>query len=584
MNSALVFLATRSVWNAALARLRRLKQPKYLVGVIVGAAYFYWIFTGPMRGTANRAMRGPRGAAGALPTALPDLDFLILAAAFFLLVFMLLSAWILPSSRAALTFTEAELAFLLPGPVSRQTLVRYKLLKSQLGLLLLAGIFTFVSGRYARDGLAFVHAAGWWIVLATLQMHRLGASFTLTRLYERGLSNGRRRLLAFGLLCGFLALLVAWRQAAPQAPAFDQVFLRGGWLTYLREVLSSGPAPWILFPFRLLVAPYFAPNLSAFALAALPALLLLAAHYWWVTRADVAFEEASIAQSKMVADLVAARREGQSRVRKPPSDVRRAVFPLSSRGRPWVALVWKSLLQMGGRRTLLLVGGVLGFLLLLAFGLAQTTWRTGVLGFATALSSIGLVLSVFVLPLAAGRALQMEMAAGDAAKAWPLTGWQLALGQLLTPAVVGAALQTLFLAALTVVAASTGAKLPRPELLFLPLCAVPLLPALNVVLSLVPAAAPILFPGWFRPGEQAGIEATGVRIISFLGQVLFAAFALVPVALAGAAAFLAASFFVGGFAAGLVALGLAFALLIAEALGGLVLLGGIIERYDPTES
>ncbi|MBS0659791.1 MAG: hypothetical protein JSR82_16240 [Verrucomicrobia bacterium] len=580
MNSALVFLATRSAWNAVLSRLRRLRQPKYLVGVIVGAGYFYWLFTGPMRG-GDRFGRRPR-LTDSMPTAVPDLDFLIQVAALLLLIFLLVGAWLLPSSRAALTFTESELAFLLPGPVSRQTLVRYKLLKSQLGLLLLAGLFTFLSGRQSRDGLALIHAAGWWLILATVQMHRLGASFTLTRLYDRGLSNARRRLAALGVLAGLIALLVLWRQAAPQAPAFEDLFLRGGFVKYLREVLSSGPAPWILFPFRLIVTPFFAPNATAFALAALPALTLLGAHYLWVTRADVAFEEASIAQSKVMAELAAARRDGQSRVRQPPTLARRAVFRLRSRGVPWVALMWKTLLQIGGRRAVWIATAVVGGLAGLGIVLAQTNLRPTILGMAVAFAAVGLITSFVFLPLVSGRSLQMEMAAGDAAKAWPLTGWQMVLGQLLLPALLAALLQTVCFGVL--VAVASGQKFPRPDLLGLPFFAVPLLPALNLVLSLVPAAAPLLFPGWFRPGEQAGIEATGVRIISFFGQTLFSAAALVPVALAALATFLVASFALSAFWAGVVALAVAFVFLVVEALGGVFLLGGLVERYDPTES
>src|SRR4051812_34589893 len=103
MNSALVFLTTRSIWNAVLARLRRLRQPKYLIGVVVGALYFYWIFTGPMRG--GRGIRPPRGVEN-LQFRASDLELLLTGAAFVLLLAVILTAWILPSSRAALTFSE----------------------------------------------------------------------------------------------------------------------------------------------------------------------------------------------------------------------------------------------------------------------------------------------------------------------------------------------------------------------------------------------------------------------------------------------------------------------------------------------
>ncbi|MGC7556532.1 hypothetical protein, partial [Pandoraea pneumonica] len=74
---------------------------------------------------------------------------------------------------------------------------------------------------------------------------------------------------------------------------------------YLRQVLTAGPMPYALYPFRLVVRPYFAGDISAFVLALVPALLLLALHYVWVIRSNVAFEEASVDASKKLAEKVA---------------------------------------------------------------------------------------------------------------------------------------------------------------------------------------------------------------------------------------------------------------------------------------
>lgn len=578
MNAALFFLATRSAWNAVLSRLRRLRQPKYAIGILVGAAYFYWIFTGPMRGGSQFGRRPSRVVEMATLMPAEMLDLVALA----LLFFVLISAWILPGSRAALTFSEAELAFLFPGPVSRQALVRYKLLQAQIGLFLLALVFTFISGRFNRSGLALVHTAGWWLVLCTLQIHRLAASFTLTRLYTAGLSDLKRRLAALGVLAALVGLVVAWRASTPGLPPINREFFEGGWIDYVRQVLQAGPAPWLLAPFRWLAAPYFATDALSFAKAAAPALGLLALHYWWVMRADVAFEEASIVQSQKVAELAAARREGLTRPKQSPKNRRVPLFPLPPAGLAWVSLAWKQLLQVGGLRTVRLYGALAVAGIVLVLALARTSFRPGITGVAISLACMGLLTSLVLLPLINGRALQNEMSAGDAAKAWPLPGWQLALGQLLAPAFLGAALQVVCFVLLAAVLPPRAYA--RPELWLLPLALLPLLPMLNLLLSVVPAAAPLLFPGWFRPGEQAGIEATGVRIISFLGQVLFSALALVPVLLATGAAYFAAALFFGPLGTGLAALGTAAVLLAVEALGGIVLLGSLVERFDPTES
>jgi len=44
MIGALVYLQLTSLRNALSQRLRRLRQPRYLVGAIVGLAYFYFFF------------------------------------------------------------------------------------------------------------------------------------------------------------------------------------------------------------------------------------------------------------------------------------------------------------------------------------------------------------------------------------------------------------------------------------------------------------------------------------------------------------------------------------------------------------
>src|SRR5215471_7374960 len=44
MFSALFYLQYHSFRNRLVSRFRRLKQPKYLIGAIVGGLYFYWYF------------------------------------------------------------------------------------------------------------------------------------------------------------------------------------------------------------------------------------------------------------------------------------------------------------------------------------------------------------------------------------------------------------------------------------------------------------------------------------------------------------------------------------------------------------
>src|SRR5262245_42648676 len=128
MISALFYLQFHSVKNRLVMRFKRLKKPKYLIGAIVGGLYFYFYFfrflfwRSPARGQWSGAPAMPN-----IPTIGPL--FYESLGALVLLVIVLL-AWIIPRERAALAFTEAEVAFLFPAPVTRRGLIHYKLLRS----------------------------------------------------------------------------------------------------------------------------------------------------------------------------------------------------------------------------------------------------------------------------------------------------------------------------------------------------------------------------------------------------------------------------------------------------------------------
>src|SRR5256712_6999672 len=187
MIGALIYLQMQSIKNRLRMRLRRLKKPKYLAGAAVGAAYFYVFFV-------RTLFVGGRSAATAADTASPEtLLFFELVGALALFV-MVLSAWIFPHERAALMFTEAEIAFLFPAPVTRRTLIHFKLLRSQIAILFTTLLLTLITRRFGGGGAAWIRAAGWWLILSTLNLHPLAAPFARTRLLERRASNWRRRI------------------------------------------------------------------------------------------------------------------------------------------------------------------------------------------------------------------------------------------------------------------------------------------------------------------------------------------------------------------------------------------------------
>ncbi len=185
MLSALIYLQAATTRNRLAVRLRRLRQPRYFLGAVVGGLYLASVFSRGFTGYGNR------GSDGSIPMFPPEVWELLAGLALF--VYFLLT-WLVPHERAALVFTEAEIAFLFPAPVRRSTLVQYKLIKSQLGILFTVLFLTLVSPRPGGIEAAAMRAVGWWILLSTIQLHTLGSSFARTILLERGVSNGRRRL------------------------------------------------------------------------------------------------------------------------------------------------------------------------------------------------------------------------------------------------------------------------------------------------------------------------------------------------------------------------------------------------------
>jgi hypothetical protein len=95
-----------------------------------------------------------------------------------------------------------------------------------------------------------------------------------------------------------------WQSAAPFPQDGDGL---KALQKYIIDLANTVPIYYLLWPFRALLAPFFATNWFDFATALPAALALFALHYWWVISANVAFEEASIELSRKTAERIAAR-------------------------------------------------------------------------------------------------------------------------------------------------------------------------------------------------------------------------------------------------------------------------------------
>ena len=574
MIRALLYLRFMTLRGQIVSRVKRLKQPKYLFGGIVGAAYIYFV--------AFRRTQAHYGPPAVIPAeALP----IIATVGALILLAVLALGWILPGSRASLAFTETEIAFLFPAPISRRTLIHYRLLNTQLGILFTALVVTLFSNRWSfLGGHATTHALGFWIVLATVNLHLMGASFVITRLLDRGISHWSRRLLSLGIIALIIGSTVFWVRGHFTAPSPKDVSDAHAFARYLSPLLEPGPLRLLLMPAKWLLAPMLATDLRTFALALVPSLLVLAAHYVWVLRAEVAFEEVSLAQAEKRAARIAAIRKGDRRGASDSRKARSAPFQLTASGRPEIAFLWKNLLSTYSflrPRTALIAAGIIT---------ASCTWLARHEAFDAVLSVIGtvamLAAAIVVLfgPQMARLDLRADLVNTDILKTYPLRGDQLLLGELLAPV----AILTVFVW-LAVLTAALAFHPPHAEWVTFPLRAgiavalALIAPPLCAIQLLVPNAATLIFPAWSQATQQrgsGGLEVMGQRLIFLAGQLLVLVFALVPVAVGAAIAFFGAQWLIGTPAAALLALAIVLATLSAEVWLGLKLLGQVFERFD----
>jgi hypothetical protein len=572
--AALFYLQANSLAGALRARLRRLRQPKYLLGALLFFGYFAMVLGGPARQAQRMsAMDWP-----------PEVLSLLSAVIGLLVLVWVLVSWLLPDGRDALRFSEAEVAFLFPAPVSRIGLVNFALLRAQLAIFASAFLLSLLFGRgRGLPGNPLQHATALWLLFANLRLHGLGASFTMSRYADT--ERGWTRRIMFTL--GVLALLAGsgWWLAThlPPPPAADSLRAFVQWLLVLRE---STPIAWVLAPFELLAAPLVRGG-EGWWRALLPALGLLLVQYLWVVRANVAFEEAAIAGARKRAERAEAFRAGRMPWSWPWSRrARNAPFALRARGPVAIAFLWSGLIRAGGgfwrpRNIALIAFATFG----LVFGVSLTPWQR-VLDLVGSVALTVFAMSAIFAPMMVQRRLRETLDSLDIYKAGPLDGTQIALGELLTPALLSALGQwfALFVAVLCM---SFGgfdgfggggarswmligaAALVAPPLVALTIC--------------IPFAWVLWFPAWAGSlgTRGGGFEAAGQRMIFSLAYIVLALIALAPAALIGGLAGWLAYLLGAADAISLLAGALlAACVLLVELAGVLRVLGWRIDRFD----
>ncbi|MEO7455424.1 MAG: hypothetical protein ABIY52_04130, partial [Gemmatimonadaceae bacterium] len=358
---------------------------------------------------------------------------------------------------------------------------------------------------------------------------------------EHGRSGWRRSWIPVALVVASLAIVGAgvYQSRFEFASASDP----GQYGQALANSFSSSPQKWVLYPFRVALAPLFASDIYMWLDAIGPALLLLALHVVWVLRSDTAFEEAAVSAS--AANALRLERMRTRGVSSATVNARTArwTIPLAPTGVPALALVWKNalwLVRTGQVRGLILFPVIAAVLAAVFAGRSQ----------AAELIVVILCFTVAVMILVFGPAtmrndLRGELRRLPVLKTMPLTGRDIMLAEVASSATPTAVMQSLLVA----VALFAMAFAPRDPLTtgmrLGALAGAPFfLLGLNLANFTIHNGLALLFPGWVRLGEAgaAGVEMMGQMMLTTILTFSLLALLLVVPALVGAVVYVVLHF------------------------------------------
>jgi putative ABC exporter len=511
MVGASLYILVRSTRNRIAVRLRRLREPRYLFGAVIGAAYVYFAVYRPRRAVARR-----RGREVAIPERMAWVGQYGASFGGAAVLLMAGLAWVFPGTSSLLNFTEAETDFLFPAPVSRRQLLIHRVIRSQFGLLFAAVVPAFLINTPGTTSIAamFVRAIALWITFVTFRVYFAGVTMARARL---GSADPRARRAAWMPLVGVVAALgvvaMSFVRAAQafQPSSFDDVVTRLGTAT------TTGLPRIVLWLFQALLRPLFADGAVAYLMAIPGALLVLLATIAWVLKSDEVFQAANDEGPVMQRPSTETRRR---RVAAPR--VRAAGWPLALSGRTETAFMWKN-----GMQTVrsLNIGSLWGPVLGLAWGMtfgAIAMSRTRGLASATCFVALFVAVAAALLgPMSVTSDLRGDLRHLELLKTWPVKGGALIRGEMLWPAVLLTVIAWLALVCGAILSVTAFPRWTVSLRVSLWAAASIVVPALVFAQYTIHHTAAVLFPAWIpSDNEMRGFDSMGQRLILFGGVLL----------------------------------------------------------------
>ena len=573
---AFAYLTARSMANRVRLQLRRARNPRYAIAILLGAAYFYFVLFRQTRPANAPALLFGTGA-----------DIILSLG----IVSLVVRWWLFGGDQAALAFSPAEVQFLFPAPVTRAGLVHFKLLRSQLVVLLNTIVWMALLRRGNASLPILLRALSFWVLFSTLTLHRLGASLARSSASEHGVAGARRSALPMTIV-GAVALTVIVTLVRA-LPALKAALPEGHFIAVLKQALLQPLPAAVLLPFRAVLRPGLAATVSEWSHTFWPAALIAVAHYLWVVRTNTAFEEAAVEASARRAARVAALRQGRGWAAAAAAGapggkpVARSWFPLRPTGEPAVAILWKNVLAV--TRTLrwatlaVLVASV--GILVVVVSLQASGPRAGTL--LGTIAGVWGALTVFTGPLWIRNDLRQDLPKLALLRSYPLRGARVVAAQVASSTIVLTAIQyVLMVVAYLALMEADDAPLTAGGRTFALVLLVLALPVLNAASLTVQNGLALLFPGWVRIGvgsRAGGVEAMGQNLLTTVFGVVSIGVLLVAPGAAAAGTYLALRAHLGDSAA-FVALLVCLAGMLGEIALMVRWLGGVFERTDPVST
>lgn len=479
-SGALVYLTTRSIGNSLLLRLRRLRQPRYL---LIGLGLTIYLVS-MIFGRSQTPLRIP-----------DNYESLARIATVLLILATMAASWAF-GTTAALQFTLAEVNFLFSAPIKRRTLLQYKIGRLLVPATGVALFLTLVIGPiHPVDSVVFAFKTA--VVLWVTGLFEAGTSLYRLNAKASDAARGRIRL---PILIATFALMMcsAWTLAV-------FAFADGA------QMLRVSPV----------------------------VLLMLVVCVVWILGSDAAFEEEAAINAEKIREAVVRLEKG-----KPKVTVRRrgTRFPLAPHGPAETAILWKNWLLFGrGSRSS--IGGAIFILGVIAVGFGVGARSAPMWEIAPFLCLVLAAAIAVMGPIMMRSDLRRDLAHLVVLKTWPVTGAAIVRGEILAPAIALSLATTAALAPAAIFTParllSIDATITARAAFMIAAssCGVAVIVAQLVIQN----AIAVTFPAWIRVrvGAGAAVESMGQGIVVMYGGILLLLVAaLVPAAIAAAVLFL----------------------------------------------